>query len=141
MASSREWFESVEEARRRARRRLPSSVFSALRAGAESGTTLADNVGAFRELGFVPRIATGKGGGRAMATTVMGQDLALPVLISPTGVQAVHPEGELAVARAAAGRGTAIGLSSFGSKPVEEVVAANPQTFFQTYWCGTRDRL
>jgi pre-mycofactocin synthase len=141
VASSKEWFESVEEARRRARRRLPSSVFSALRAGSESGTTLADNVGAFRELGFVPRIATGKGGGRAMATTVMGQDLALPVLISPTGVQAVHPEGELAVARAAAGAGTAIGLSSFASKPLEQVVAANPKTFFQVYWLGSRERI
>jgi heme/flavin dehydrogenase (mycofactocin system) len=141
MASSREWFESVEEARRRARRRLPSSVFSALRAGAEAGTTLADNVGAFRELGLVPRIATGKGGGRPMARTVMGQELALPVLISPTGVQAVHPEGELAVARAAAGAGTAIGLSSFASKPLDRVVAANPKTFFQVYWLGSRERI
>src|SRR6185312_12491164 len=141
MASSSEWFESVEEARRRARKRLPSSVFSALRAGAESGTTLADNVGAFRELGLVPRIATGKSGARPMATTVMGQEIALPVVISPTGVQAVHPDGELAVARAAAARGTAMGLSAFASKPIEEVVAANPQTFFQTYWAGDRDQL
>lgn len=141
MASSKEWFESVEEARRRARRRLPSSVFAALRAGAEAGTTLADNVGAFSELGLVPRIATGKGGGRAMARTVMGQELALPVLISPTGVQAVHPEGELAVARAAAGAGTAIGLSSFASKPLDQVVAANPKTFFQVYWLGSRERI
>ena len=141
MASSREWFESVEEARRRAGRRLPSSVFSALRAGAESGTTLADNIGAFRELGLVPRIATGQGGGREMARTVMGQELALPVLISPTGVQAVHPEGELAVARAAAGAGTALGLSSFASKPLERVVEANPKTFFQVYWLGSRERI
>jgi pre-mycofactocin synthase len=141
MASSRDWFESVEEARRRAKRRLPSSVFSALRAGAESGTTLADNVAAFGELGFVPRIATGKGGGRTMATSVMGQEIAMPVLISPTGVQAVHPEGELAVARAAAGAGTAIGLSSFASKPLEQVVAANPKTFFQVYWLGSRERI
>jgi L-lactate dehydrogenase (cytochrome) len=34
-----------------------------------------------------------------------------------------------------------MGLSSFASKPVEEVVAANPQTFFQIYWCGTRDEI
>ena len=61
------------------------------------------------------------------------------MLISPTGVQAVHPDGEVAVARAAAARGTAMGLSSFASKPVEEVVAANPKTFFQMYWVGTRD--
>jgi heme/flavin dehydrogenase (mycofactocin system) len=63
------------------------------------------------------------------------------VIISPTGVQAVHPDGEVAVARAAAARGTAVGLSSFGSKPVEDVVAANPQTFFQIYWAGTRDEI
>jgi L-lactate dehydrogenase (cytochrome) len=141
MASSKEWFESVEEARRRAERRLPSSVFAALRAGAEAGTSLADNVAAFRELGFVPRIATGHGGGRAIATTVMGQEISMPVLISPTGVQAVHPEGELAVARAAAGAGTAMGLSSFASKPLAEVAAANPKTFFQVYWLGSRERI
>jgi hypothetical protein len=35
------------------------------------------------------------------------------------------------VARAAASRGTIVGLSSFASKPMEEVVAANSQTFFQ----------
>jgi heme/flavin dehydrogenase (mycofactocin system) len=56
-------------------------------------------------------------------------------------VQAVHPDGEVAVARAAAARGTAMGLSSFASKPVEEVVAANPKTFFQIYWSGSRDQI
>ena len=61
------------------------------------------------------------------------------MLISPTGVQAVHPDGEVAVARAAAARGTSMGLSSFASKPIEEVVAANPDTYFQVYWTGTRD--
>jgi L-lactate dehydrogenase (cytochrome) len=74
-----------------------------------------------------------------MATTALGQDLALPVICSPTGVQAVHPDGEVAVARAAANRGTAMGLSSFASKPIEEVVAANPKTFFQLYWAGSKD--
>jgi L-lactate dehydrogenase (cytochrome) len=65
----------------------------------------------------------------------------MPVVISPTGVQAVNPDGEVAVARAAAARGTAIGLSSFASKPIEEVVAANPKTFFQIYWLGGRDEI
>ncbi len=69
----------------------------------------------------------------------MGLDIALPVIISPTGVQAVHPDGEVAVARAAAARGTAIGLSSFASKPIEEVTAANDKTLFQMYWVGTRE--
>jgi heme/flavin dehydrogenase (mycofactocin system) len=65
----------------------------------------------------------------------------MPVIISPTGVQAVHPDGEVAVARAAAARGTAMGLSSFASKPIEEVAGANPQTFFQMYWVGTREEM
>ncbi len=76
-----------------------------------------------------------------MTTTVMGEQISLPVLISPTGVQSVHPDGEVAVARAAAARGTAMGLCSFASKPVEEVVAANPQTFFQLYWAGGREQI
>jgi heme/flavin dehydrogenase (mycofactocin system) len=134
------WFETVAEAQRRARRTLPKSVYMAIIAGSERGTTLADNLAAFGELGFAPHVAEAPAE-RALGIRVMGQEIALPVMISPTGVQAVHPEGEVAVARAAAARGTAMGLSSFGSMPVEEVVAANPQTFFQTYWCGTRDRL
>ncbi len=76
---------------------------------------------------------------RSQATTVMGQEISLPVIISPTGVQAVHPDGEVAVARAAAARGTVMGLSNFASKSVEEVTATGATTFFQMYWTGDRD--
>jgi pre-mycofactocin synthase len=134
------WFESVAEAQRRARKRLPASVYSALMAGSERGQTRDENVAAFAELGFAPHVA-GNPPQRDLSTTVLGQPISLPVIISPTGVQAVHPDGEVAVARAAAARGTVMGLSSFASKPVEEVVAANPQTFFQIYWCGSRDQI
>ncbi len=134
------WFESVAEAQRRAEKRLPRSVYSALLAGSEKGVSYNDNTAAFAELGFAPHMAN-LHATRDLSTSVMGQPIALPVLISPTGVQAVHPDGEVAMARASAARGTAMGLSSFASKPVEEVVAANPQTFFQTYWMGTRDTM
>jgi pre-mycofactocin synthase len=134
------WFETVAEAQRRARKRLPSSVYGALLAGSEKGVTVGDNVAAFSELGFAPHVA-GLPAKRDLATTVMGQSVSLPVIISPTGVQAVHPGGEVAVARAAAARGTVMGLSSFASMPVEDVVAANPQTFFQTYWMGPREQM
>ena len=134
------WFETVAEAQRRAKKRLPPSVYGALVAGSEKGITASDNTAAFSELGFAPHVV-GLSAKRDLATTIMGQEIALPVIISPTGVQAVHPDGEVAVARAAAARGTAMGRSSFASKPVEEVVAANPKTFFQTYWVGTREQL
>jgi heme/flavin dehydrogenase (mycofactocin system) len=134
------FFETVAEAQRRAEKQLPKSVYKALVAGAESGVTLRDNVDAFGELGFAPHVA-GLSSERELATTVMGQEMALPVMISPAGVQGVHPDGELAVARAAAARGTAIGLSSFASKAVEDVAAVNSRTFFQMYWVGTKEQI
>lgn len=133
-----DWFETVMEARRRARKRLPKSVYMALVAGSEAGTTLQDNTRAFSELGLAPHVVD-LPNERDLSTTVMGQHFSFPVMISPTGVQAVHPEGEVAVARAAANRGVPMGLSGFGSKPIEEVVAANPQTFFQMYWMGSKE--
>ena len=132
------WFESVAVAQSRARKRLPAPVYGALVAGSERGWTIADNQAAFGEIGFAPHVA-GLQPERTMATTVMGQDISLPVVISPTGVQAVHPDGEVAVARAAAARGTVMGLSNFASKSVEEVCAVSKQTFFQMYWTGDRD--
>ncbi|BDZ64217.1 pre-mycofactocin synthase MftD [Agromyces mangrovi Wang et al. 2018] len=134
------WFETVAEAQRRAKRRLPGSVYGALVAGSERGATIDDNMRAFAELQFAPHVA-GHQAERSLDTTVMGIPISLPVLISPTGVQAVHPEGEVAVARAAANRGTIMGLSSFASKPVEEVAAANGNTFFQLYWSGSREAM
>jgi heme/flavin dehydrogenase (mycofactocin system) len=116
---------------------LPKSVYWSVVAGSEQGATLNDNVAAFRELGFAPHVAE-LADQRDLSVTVLGQLVSMPVILSPTGVQAVHPDGEVAVARAAANRGTAVGLSSFGSKPVEQVAAANPKTFFQMYWVGGR---
>ncbi|HEX2820137.1 MAG TPA: pre-mycofactocin synthase MftD [Streptosporangiaceae bacterium] len=141
MASTREWFETVEEARRRARRHLPKSVYLALVAGAEKGLTLRDNTAAFSELRFAPPHIADLPAAREMATSVLGQEISLPVIASPTGVQAVHPDGEVGVARGSAGAGTAMGLSSFGSMPVEAVADANPKLFFQTYWSGGRDKI
>ena len=141
MASTKDWFETVAEAQRRARRRLPRSVYLALVAGSENGVTVRDNLAAFRELRFAPPRIADLPAHREMATSILGQQISLPVIASPTGVQAVHPDGEVAVARGTARAGTAMGLSAFASKPAEEVVAANPKTFFQTYWSGDRDAI
>ena len=134
------WFETVAEAQRRAKKQLPKSVYMALVAGSERGKTLEDNVDAYTELGFAPHVAN-LATQRDLSTSVMGVELALPVMISPTGVQAVHPDGEVAIGRAAQARGTAMGLSSFASKAVEDVVAVNDKVFFQLYWSGTRDQI
>jgi pre-mycofactocin synthase len=138
MASTRDWFESIAEAQRRAKRQLPRGVYLALVAGAETGQTMNENITAFSRLKLRPHVAD-LPAARDLATTVMGLDVSFPVICSPTGVQAVHPDGEVAVARAAQAAGTAVGLSSFASKPVEEVGQVTDKLLFQSYWVGTRD--
>jgi L-lactate dehydrogenase (cytochrome)/glycolate oxidase len=61
-------------------------------AESEKGTTVRDNLAAFDELGFAPH-TIGERGERDLATTIMAQPISLPLLISPTGAQAVHPGG------------------------------------------------
>jgi isopentenyl diphosphate isomerase/L-lactate dehydrogenase-like FMN-dependent dehydrogenase len=76
------WFETVAEAQRRAKKRLPPSVYGALIAGSEKGVTLHDNEAAFDELGLAPHVA-GLSAKRDLATSVMGQPISFPVIISP----------------------------------------------------------
>lgn len=134
------WFETVAIAQRRAQKRLPKSVYAALVAGSEKGLSSSDNLASFDLLGFAPHVA-GLSNERRQATTIMGQSVSMPVIISPTGVQAVHPDGEVAVARAAASRGVAMGLSAFASRSLEDVTAACDQVLFQMYWSGDRDTM
>ena len=141
MSSTRAWFESVAEARRRARRRLPRPVFMALEAGAEAGVTRADNVAAFGEIRFAPPRLADLPAARDLRTSVLGVDIGLPVIASPVGAQAVHPLGEVAVAMGTRDAGTAMGLSEFASRPAAEVAAVNPKLFFQVHWSADRDTL
>ena len=137
----RDWFESVAEARRRARRRLPRPVFLAIEAGAEAGVTRADNTAAFGELRFAPPRLADLPPARDLRTSVLGVDIELPVLASPVGAQAVHPLGEVAVAMGTRDAGTAMGLSEFASRPAAAVAAVNPKLFFQVHWSADRDTL
>ena len=105
------WFETVSVAQERAKKRLPKAVYSALLAGSEKGLTYSDNVEAFTELGFAPHVI-GATETRDLSTTVMGQEISLPVLISPTGVQAVDPDGEVATIYKAVARKVALSIAA-----------------------------
>jgi pre-mycofactocin synthase len=141
MASTRDWFETVAEARRRARRRLPGPVFLALEAGAEAGITRADNEAAFRAIRFAPPRLADLPPRRDLSASVLGTRIDLPVIASPVGAQAVHPLGEVGIAQGARDAGTALGLSEFASRPAAEVAAVNPRMFFQVHWSADRDTL
>jgi len=136
--AGRGYLETVEDAHLRARRRLPRQVYLALLSGSQAGVTMRSNVRRFHDLMLDTRVAAWPEA-VDLSTTAAGQQLSLPVMCSPVGAQAVHPDGELAVARAAAEAGTAYGLSTFASFAIEDVIVENPQTMFQLFWIGSRD--
>src|SRR6202789_2407621 len=113
----------------------------ALEAGAEAGVTRADNVAAFGQLRFAPPRLADLPAARDLRTSVLGADIALPVIASPVGAQAVHPLGEVAIAMGTRDAGTAMGLSEFASRPAAAVAAVNPKLFFQLHWSADRDTL
>ncbi|WP_028655058.1 pre-mycofactocin synthase MftD [Nocardioides sp. J54] len=138
--SKRVRFRNLAEAERLAKKRLPRAVWLAVKAGNEQGWTLDENLRAYNELGFSPTVFD-RPTNIDLKTSLMGLDIDFPVVISPVGAQAIHPDGEVGVARAAARAGTAVGLSSWASDSVKDVARANDKTIFQLYWVGTKTEI
>ncbi len=107
-----------------AKKRLPAGVFDYIDGGAEDERTLGRNTGAFEDISFRPRVLRGIGG-IDPSTSLLGRSIPLPFVLAPTGFTRIaDPQGELAVARAAARRGIPYALSTMGTRTIEEVAAA-----------------
>ncbi|GAA2117323.1 alpha-hydroxy-acid oxidizing protein [Streptomyces synnematoformans] len=119
-----------------ARERLADGPFWYVAGAAGSGATARANREAFDRVRLVPRMLTGATE-RSLATTVLGSALPAPVLLAPVGVQSiVHPDGELATARAAAALGVPMVMSTASSYSIEEVAEASGAgpRWYQLYW-------
>jgi L-lactate dehydrogenase (cytochrome) len=130
---------STEDLRRMARRQLPRGVFDYIDGGADDELTLRRNIEAFQRLEFRPRVLRDVGTVDP-STTLLGRALPLPLVLAPTGFTRIAgPEGELAVARAAARAGLPYSLSTLATRSIEEVAACSSgPKWFQVYvW---RDR-
>lgn len=130
---------SVADLRTIARRRLPRGVFDYIDGGAEDERTLTENSAAFARIGFRPRVLRDVSS-LDPSTTVLGRAVPIPLVLSPTGFSRIaDPQGELAVARAAARAEIPYTLSTLGTRSIEEVAAASDgRKWFQVYvW---RDR-
>jgi len=105
--------------------------------GAGTEDTQRENLAAFRRRRLVPRMLRDVSA-RDLRTTVLGTELAAPILLAPVGVQSIiHPDGELAVARAAAGEGQVMVASTASSFTLEEIAEAGGDgapRWFQLYW-------
>jgi L-lactate dehydrogenase (cytochrome) len=124
-----------------ARDRLTAQSYGYIGGGAGSGDTMTENAAAFRRWRIVPRMLTDVSS-PSYQSEVLGTSLIAPMLLAPIGVLKIaHPDGELAVARAAAALGVPMILSTAASATMEEVAEANGggQRWFQLYWPKDRD--
>lgn len=126
---------SVHDWQRDAAAVLDEGTLGYLEGGAGDERALRESVAAFARLRFVPRMLAGNAE-PDLAVTAVGTRLALPVIVAPVGHQRqFHPDGEEAVARAAAGAGTVMCLSTMANTSVEDVAAAAPDgtLWYQLY--------
>jgi L-lactate dehydrogenase (cytochrome) len=125
---------NIEDLRRRARRRLPKVVFDFIDGGAMDERTLAANRADFEALELLPRMLVDVSQ-RTLKTTVLGREIAMPLMVAPTGISGLAtPKGEVHAARAAEAAGTIYCLSTTATCSIEEIAATTTQPFwFQLY--------
>jgi lactate 2-monooxygenase len=119
-----------------ARAALPPEAFWYAAGGAGTGATMRANRAAFDRYGLVPRMLRDNTA-RDWSTTVLGTATPAPLLLAPIGVQSIlHPDGELATARAAAALGLPMVASTAASHTLEEMAAASGTgpRWYQLYW-------
>ena len=131
---------NVWDYERAAEAQIDPGAFGYVAGGANDEWTLRENRAAFERWVLRPRmlvdisqVTTG--------TTVLATESSMPVFVAPTAFQrTVHPDGEPAMARAAAAAGTVLCLSTFATATIEEVADAAPGAprWFQLYWSSDR---
>jgi len=125
---------NIADLRRMAKRRLPAPMFHYIDGGSDDEWSLRRNTTAFDDYELMPNylrdISTVD-----LGTTLLGQKLAWPVFLSPTGMSRLfHHQAEPAVARAAQKFGTFYTLSTMGTTRIEEIAAQGTgRWMFQIY--------
>jgi L-lactate dehydrogenase (cytochrome) len=127
---------SLQDFETAARSHLPGPIFAYISGGAEENASLRDNRAAFSEIGFVPRVLRNVSG-RSQAVDLLGCRYASPFGLAPMGISALSAyRGDLVLARAAAAADVPMIMSGSSLIPLEEVIAAAPDTWFQAYLPG-----
>lgn len=127
---------NMSELEERARRVISPQGYSYVASGAATEETMQANAESFRRWRIVPRMLRDVSS-RDLSVELFGTWFPAPVLLSPVGVQSiVHPDGEVASAKAAASLGIPFVLSSVASVNIEDVAVAmgDSPRWFQLYW-------
>jgi len=130
---------NIADLRRLAERRVPRAVFDYLDGGADGEITLRENCRAFEDITFRPHQAVAMENCN-LRTTVLGQEISFPAMLAPVGYsRLMHPEGEVAAARAAGEAGTGYILSTISGHKLEDVKAGTKGfAWYQLYLAGGR---
>jgi 4-hydroxymandelate oxidase len=134
---------NVWDYERAAEARLDPAAFGYFAGGANDEWTLGENLAAFRRWVLRPRVLVDVSGTTA-ATTVLGSEVSLPLLVAPMAFQReAHPDGERAMARGAAAAGTIMCVPTLATASIEEVAEAAPGgvRWFQLYWGPDRGKV
>ncbi len=125
---------NISDLRALARKKLPAPMFHYIDGGADDEVSLRGATTAFDDYELMPRYLVDVAE-IDMRTKVLGQDLAWPVFLSPTGMSRLfHHDKEIAVARAAEKFGTMYSLSTLGTTSIEDIAKAVPTPkMFQIY--------
>lgn len=130
MAADRRYLEVLEE---RARAALPAPVLEYLLQGARDGITAGEAVESWGSLRFQPHVLRDVDDVDP-SVTVLGHRLSVPWGVAPTTLQrSVHPDGELAMARAAAAAGSVMVVSSNAGTPFADIGATAVHWWLQAY--------
>ena len=125
---------NVKDFRKLAKKKLPGPIFHYIDGGSDDEVTYRRNTTSFENCDLIPDVLSGVNK-VDMSTTVMGQKIDMPLYCAPTALQRLfHPDGEMAVGKAAQKFGTMFGLSSLGTFSIEEIAKEiNTPKLFQLY--------
>ena len=125
---------NIDDLRLLARRRVPRMFYDYVDSGSWSESTYRANQADFGPIKFRQRVAIDMAG-RSTRTTLVGQEVAMPVALAPTGLTGMqHADGEILAARAARRFGVPFTLSTMSICSIEDVAEhAGPGFWFQLY--------
>ncbi len=131
----------IEELRLLAKRRVPRMFYDYADSGSWSESTYRANSEDFQGIQFRQRVAVNMEG-RTTASQMIGQDVAMPVALAPTGLTGMqHADGEILAARAAKAFGVPFTLSTMSICSIEDVAqgTGGHPFWFQLYVMRDRD--
>ncbi|EXJ84010.1 hypothetical protein A1O3_04677 [Capronia epimyces CBS 606.96] len=131
---------TIQDLKERADKLLPVAVREFFNEGSMDLLTVRDNEQAYDRYKLRPRVMRDVGEVDT-STTIFNTKVRFPFGFSPAGMhQLAHPDGEIATSRAAAGNNIAMALSSYSTKPLEDVVAQGKGNPYGMHVCFFEDR-